>query len=68
MKIVRCVYCEWVGRQPSPAEFQSDEAFHASYAAFENDANNHACAKRIRDMPAAVDDAELEALEAELFG
>jgi len=30
----RCNYCDWVGQEPSPADYASSEAYQEAYAIF----------------------------------
>jgi hypothetical protein len=43
MKTIRCNYCEWVGIEPSPAEFKTQEEFDTAITKFEQDRQFHEC-------------------------
>jgi rubredoxin len=68
MTTVRCAFCGWVGVEPSPAEFQSDEGFKAALAAFEADREAHCCPEYRASLPKPASKEELRKLEKELFG
>ena len=45
MQTIRCVYCDWVGYEPSPAEFETDESFRLAMEEFERDRDQNCCVK-----------------------
>ncbi len=40
MTELRCNYCNWVGQEPSPAEYSTQEAYEEAYADFRDSHNN----------------------------
>lgn len=53
MTTVRCAYCNWVGQEPSPAEYPTDEAYWDAYAEFRASHDNYVAA-----VEAALDRCE----------
>jgi hypothetical protein len=43
MLLVECPYCNWCMVQPSPAEYETDEAYEQAMKEFEYQQKNHPC-------------------------